>query len=247
MLSMGSAKTNGANRVSRKLLLGAVALASIVASSSFVSAAFAAVTLGTGGVGVGSSFVIGYSGIVNENPQPGLTGENTFTLQSIANSGGNTVFTLGYSLKNTSSNPITASRISGFGFNTTPNALGSPASSVDGEFDTITLDGNVPQLGTFDICASDGNCAGGANGGVTIGNTGTGNLALAFAGTGLTSVSLDAFYARYQSLVGATGGDSGSGTGTLVPIPAALPLLASALGGLGLIGWRRKKIAASAI
>jgi hypothetical protein len=35
---------------------------------------------------------------------------------------------------------------------------------------------------------------------------------------------------------------AGIGNGTLAatPIPAALPLFASALGGLGLFGWRRK-------
>jgi hypothetical protein len=30
------------------------------------------------------------------------------------------------------------------------------------------------------------------------------------------------------------------------PIPAALPLLATALGGIGVMGWRRKRMAATA-
>ena len=33
---------------------------------------------------------------------------------------------------------------------------------------------------------------------------------------------------------------------TATPIPAALPLLATALGGLGFAGWRRRKVAATA-
>jgi hypothetical protein len=32
----------------------------------------------------------------------------------------------------------------------------------------------------------------------------------------------------------------------ITPIPAALPLFASGLGGLGLLGWRRKRKAAAA-
>jgi hypothetical protein len=34
---------------------------------------------------------------------------------------------------------------------------------------------------------------------------------------------------------------SGSGTFSAVPLPAALPLFATGLGGLGLLGWRRKR------
>jgi len=44
------------------------------------------------------------------------------------------------------------------------------------------------------------------------------------------------------------GASSGSGTFTVnpVPLPAALPLLLSGLGGLGLVGWRRRKTARGA-
>jgi hypothetical protein len=50
------------------------------------------------------------------------------------------------------------------------------------------------------------------------------------------------------TLGGITGGYSGSLTFAKVgatPIPAALPLFASALTGLGVLGWRRKKTAAA--
>jgi hypothetical protein len=35
-------------------------------------------------------------------------------------------------------------------------------------------------------------------------------------------------------------------TGTVAPLPAALPLFAGGLGALGLLGWRRKRKAAAA-
>ena len=37
----------------------------------------------------------------------------------------------------------------------------------------------------------------------------------------------------------------GNGLVATTPIPAALPLFASALGGIALVGWRRKKTAAA--
>jgi hypothetical protein len=37
------------------------------------------------------------------------------------------------------------------------------------------------------------------------------------------------------------------GTATVTPLPAALPLFATSLGALGLLGWRRKRKAAAAI
>jgi hypothetical protein len=33
----------------------------------------------------------------------------------------------------------------------------------------------------------------------------------------------------------------GFGTAPTVPLPAALPLFATGIGGLGLLGWRRKR------
>jgi hypothetical protein len=218
------------------MFAGAVSLGAIVGSGASGSA-YAAVF-----DSVGDTATVSFNGIVNNNVVPGLTSEATFTLNTIAPVGANTVYTFGLSLENTSSAPITASRVSVIGFNTNPNAVLS-ASSVSGIFDTVSS-GNVPMLGSFEFCASDGNCAGGAGGGVTFGNTGAAVLNIAFAGANVTSVVLDDFFVRYQAITSPTITD-GSGVG-VVPLPAALPLLVTALGGLGLVGWRRKSGVAAA-
>ena len=48
--------------------------------------------------------------------------------------------------------------------------------------------------------------------------------------------------------LGFNAGDPGSWSGpvTVTPLPAALPLFATGLGGLGLLGWRKKRKAQAA-
>ncbi len=67
------------------------------------------------------------------------------------------------------------------------------------------------------------------------------------ADVGLTSLFPDAFAGptENQDETFTYGGGSGSTynglSGSITPIPAALPLFATGLGSLGLLGWRRKK------
>lgn len=55
------------------------------------------------------------------------------------------------------------------------------------------------------------------------------------SGTGTVGLSLDDFFFTAEA------------SNTATPLPAALPLFASGIGGLGLLGWRRKKKAALAV
>lgn len=197
---------------------------------------------------VGSSFTLDYNGFTGAGTIAGLTGSTTFTLTGATD----TQYTFDYSVSNTSSAPITASRISGFGFDTNPNIT---SASSTGVFDTVGT-GNAPNIGSVDVCFKGGggtnNCAGGGGDGVTLGDNTAGTLTLDF-GAPISSLSLDDFFVRYQSIAGAGGITSAVGTGTLsssggstststggtpVPEPSTMLLFGLAAGGLVFGGVR---------
>lgn len=195
---------------------------------------------------VGSSFTLDYNGFTGDGTIAGLTGSTTFTLTGISGDS----YNFAYSVTNTSSSPITGSRISGFGFNTNPDIA---SASSTGVFDTVGT-GNAPNIGSVDVCFKGGgganNCAGGGGDGVTLGDTATGTLSLAF-GSALSNLSLSDFFVRYQSITGAGGTTSAVGTGTIstsssssssggtpVPEPADFALFAAGVAGL-IIGRRK--------
>ena len=87
-----------------------------------------------------------FNGYIGGAVVPGLTSSFNFTLNSV-NTVTNT-WEFGYSISNTSSNVapgvIDASRIIGFGFNTTPE-LNHAGTSIDGSvFDSIVFGANIP-------------------------------------------------------------------------------------------------------
>jgi hypothetical protein len=188
-----------------------------------------------------TSGTLAFNGIIDGNVQPGLTSTLSLTLTGLDTTSG--LFTFSYNVTNTSSAPITASRVSGFGFNSTPDASAT-GHSVTGAFDTVSLNGNVPQLGNFDICVSNVNCAGGASGGPTLGNSGTGTLVLNFA-DGTSSITLDDFYVRYQSIFGAGLDDDESGVGVVVPEAATWMMMLTGFGAIGYATRRRRRTTVS--
>jgi len=112
-----------------------------------------AVTLGAGDIG--TQFTLNYDGFSGGTSISGLTGSTTFTLTGVTG----TSYTFNYSVANTSSAPITDSRISGFAFNTDPTI--STASST-GTFNYSNTTGNYPNgIGTVDVCfqaSNTGSC-----------------------------------------------------------------------------------------
>lgn len=170
---------------------------------------------------------------------PGLTSKIDFGFTGTSNAGLTYNFT--YNVMNNSSAPITASRVSLFGFDTNPNISGAAAS---GTFNFVG-NGNVPNVGILEVCfktQNNGNCAGGGGGGVTIGNSGSGTLALTF-GSVQNSIALSNFAVRYQSISGA--GQVTSAVGRPIT-PGAVPepeTWAMMILGMGLVGgaMRRRK------
>lgn len=193
---------------------------------------------------IGTAYTLNYNGFSDSTTISGLTASTTFTLASIS---GNT-YTFNYSVTNTSSAPITDSRISSFAFNTDPTISGA---SSTGAFSYTTLNGSYPNgIGGVDVCfkdASTGACSGGGSGGLTLGQTGTGTFSLTFSQP-VSSLTLSDFYVRYQSISGAGNITSASGAGTQsssggtsVPEPGMLGLLGGALMATALLRRRRRR------
>lgn len=206
---------------------------------------------------IGESYTITFDGFVDGGSAlTGLGSSLTLTLQSIANG----VYTFGYSVSNTgSTSDSVSSRLSGFAFNTDPDIT---SASSDGTFGFTQLSGNYPNgIGTVDVCfkgISGGSCAGGGSAGLFDGENAAGTLSLSF-GTAPSTLTLDDFFVRYQSITGIDGVTSASGRqtsstgtstttttstssgGTEVPAPGMLAIFAMAL--MALFGFsRRRKI-----
>ncbi|TYC86879.1 cistern family PEP-CTERM protein [Novosphingobium sp. BW1] len=195
---------------------------------------------------VGSEYTLMYDGFSDGSTIDGLTAKIRLTLTGI--SGNDYMFA--YNVSNTTSAPVTGSRISGFAFNTDPTIS---AASSTGAFSYTTLNSTYPNgIGTVDVCfkdASTGSCAGGGGGGIELGGSGDGALTLSFASPTET-LSLSDFYVRYQSITGVSGVTSASGAGTVsstsggsdIPEPGMLALFGVALIGLA-INRRRAVVA----
>lgn len=226
-----------------KLLITAAAMAA--AAPAFAVAQVSSPASFTA-ASVDTSLTTTYNGFVEEGLVAGLTSTTVFTLTSI--SGDKRTWEFDLSVSNTSSGAITASRVSGFGFNVSPGLSGA---SGEGLFDVVGRNGNVPQIGDVSVCFRAGgggnNCAGGGGNGVDIGQTySDGSFVLRFA-QATESLILDNFYVRYQSIAGTDRGTSGVGVDDLqsdgsgsgaVPEPGTWAML---IAGFGVVGAARRR------
>ncbi len=206
---------------------------------------------------IGKTVTLDYNGCSGSGGASidGLTGSTTFTLTGVSGS----TYSFGYTVKNTTSAPVTGSRISSFAFNTDPTITGA---SSTGAYSFTQLSSNYPNgIGTVDVCfkdASTGACAGGGSGGLTAGQTGSGDFTLSFASP-VSSLTLSDFFVRYQSITGVPGVTSASGAGTIssstsstsggsttggtdVPEPGMLGLFGAGIIGLALARRRQTAV-----
>lgn len=213
---------------------GAVALSSSVAFAD-------AITLDSSSVG--QTVSLGYNGMADGTAIAGLTGATTLKLTGITG----TSYNFDYTVTNTTSNPVD-SRISSFGFDTSPDISGATST---GTYGNALLGGQVPTpFNTVDVCFKAGgsnSCSG--SGGVLDGQTGSGTLSLNFA-SAPTSLTLSDFFVRYQSITGAGYVTSATGAGTItssggstggtpVPEPGMIGLFGMGLIGLALMRRRQ--------
>ncbi len=184
----------------------------------------AAVVLNSGSAG--TAFSVDFTGQVNGSPATQLSALLNVTLNSVSSDG--RVYTFGYDLTNDST---VASRIRGFGFDVDGGVLSG--AGVTGAFVKAQRPGFFPGFaggtGDRDVCfaaTTNGNGCTGGQGGVTTGQTGTGTFSLTFKGSNPapSSIYLDLFVVRYQSISPAINGEtSGIGIGQVVPPPPAVP------------------------
>lgn len=220
-------------------------IALAAASCLFATPALAGVEVttptGTTALLPASSTTINFGGI-GGNPVisiPGLTSQLILTYTGMTTVAGNNVFTFGYDLSNTST-IAGGSRVSSFGFNVDPNAIGV---STSGTFDSASLHTNYPVgFGFVDVCFYDGpggTCTGNGNG-LTAGQHAIGNLSVTMAGL-VNNITLSDFVDRYQAF---DYGRISSGIGTQitssVPEPGTWAMM---ILGIGMAGgaMRRKR------
>jgi hypothetical protein len=197
--------------------------------------------------GAPSSTTINYTGTIGTTVTSGLTAEQILNfLGSTYNATTNqTVFQFTYQLTNTSSGDVTASRISNFGFSSDPLMASASATGLFNNA-VVSEDMNIP---VFDFSAdacfnSNGpeNCSGGGGGGLTIGQSTSGSFNLAYVGN-ISSVSLNDFFVRFQSIEGTGIAPDSSGVGieSAVPEPATWALMLIGFGAVGHSMRRGKK------
>lgn len=173
-------------------------------------------------------------------PVPGLSGLTKISY--VMSTSSNKKYLFSFSVTNTSSAPLTSSRISIFGFDVDPNVKVS-TSSATGTYSTVGA-GNVPIIGDHEICFKAGgassNCAGGGSGGAAIGQTVNGTFTLSFDNSVPNRIfKLSNFFVRYQDVRNERRNGPSSAVGQTVSITESVPEPASWLAmiaGFGVMG-----------
>lgn len=183
---------------------------------------------------------ITFGGNIGGEDVAGLAASAHISVESIV---GNTLV-LNVTLTNTSTVLWEDARVSAFGFDTNPDVV---SASLDSSvYRNVNLGGQFPNgFGSVDLCVINNrnNCSGGGRGGLNIGESTVMQLTLNFASP-VSSVELEGFGVRYQSLTsGALGFNGSSGTGTpSTPIPEPRSAAMFLLGGLLVAGVLRKQV-----
>lgn len=233
-------------------------IAALVLGTAFAAPAAAQLVVNPNGTvtinsaGAGGAVTFNFNGIGEGYPGPGgIPGiSSSLTLTFINALGGD--YNFSYSLFNSSGAPITAARVTGFGFDVdAPVNVAESLAAGTFQFNAWGS-GSIANSQNVDFCVvgSNGsgeqnNCAGN-QGGPGIGQTSTGTFTLDLLNADDGSIVLSDFHTRYQG-IDSTQLDiaGGSGTGNVIPpVPEpgtwALMLLGFAAVGAGLRRSRKR-------
>jgi hypothetical protein len=230
----------------RSIVSTAIAVAAL--SLAAAGGASAATTLTFAPGDVGKSATVVFDGVSDgwfnhSTPVPGLGAELDLSLNAINGK----YWTFGYTLTNTSSFPVTSSKVTEFGFDI-PDYWGVTSTGMFNKPGT----GWVPILGHRDLCFRTtilGGCNGSLVLGLTKGNSASGLFTLRLAATQL-DVALSNFFVRYQGINAprfCLCNQSGVGTGVVsdVPEPSTWAMMITGFGAMGLAMRRRRKVVAA--
>lgn len=239
-----------------KLLIAALALgAAVVASpaaAQLVVNPNGTVTINSAGSGGAVTYT--FNGIGEGYSAPGgIPGvSSSLTLTFINALAGD--YNFSYSLFNSSGAPITAARITGFGFDVDA-AVNVSASTATGTFQFNSVgSGSIANSQSVDFCVVGANNAGvqnscsGNQGGPGIGQTSTGTFTLDLLNADDGSIVLSDFHTRIQGINSTQLGiEGGSATGNVVPPvpePGTWALMLLGFGAVGFAMRRRRRIGA---
>jgi len=215
--------------------------ATVLAGATLVMTSPAA-ALGWDSNQVGYTQNAAFGGFTNAGTLDGLSSNIAYTLQSVSGAS----WTFSYTVANTSGGAVTASRVSGFGFDVDPNVTFASSTGAFG----VTSSGNAPMLGKFELCflaSGGGQCAGGGGAGVLLGESGSGSFTLNFA-SAVDNIDLSNLFVRYQSIDAPTAGiTGGSGVGQVVsavPEPSAWAMMILGFSTAGALLRRERRLQA---
>ncbi len=221
------------------VLAGAAALS--LASAGVASAA---TTVGWAASDIGLSQTITFDGVSDayfnhSTPVPGLSAQLTLKLDSIVNNNWN----FSYDLTNTSSSPITSSRVTVFGFDVMESYAGVTSTGLFSDPGA----GAADIVGSHNLCfrtINFGQCLGNYFGGVAKGDSASGLFDLKYTSAQI-GIQFSRMFVAYQGISApklCLCHQDGAGVGA-VPEPATWAMLITGISAIGAVMRRRRGLA----
>lgn len=227
-------------------IVNALAISAVLALVSAGQASAASVVEWSPG-DIGQAQTISFDGISDAyfnhtTPIPGLGAQLTLKLDSIVNHD----WTFAYDLTNTSTSPITSSRVTVFGFDAMESYAGVTSTGLFSDPGS----GSTLILGNHNLCFTTlafSQCLGNYFGGVAMGGSASGFFTLKYAAEQI-GLQFSHMFVAYQGINApkyCLCHQNGVGVGA-VPEPSTWAMMITGIGGIGAAMRRRRRIAEAA-